>query len=83
MQNRRYPTASLTESRADIDTDTQQAQLTVTYEPGPAYYFGPLVIEGAQRYNPSGLIRLARLPVGDEYRQTTLLDTQQRLANSG
>lgn len=83
LQNRRYPTASLTESRADIDTDTQQAQLTVTYEPGPAYYFGPLVIEGAQRYNPSGLIRLARLPVGDEYRQTTLLDTQQRLANSG
>jgi len=83
LQNRRYPTASLVESRADIDTDTQQAQLKVSYEPGPAYYFGPLVIEGAQRYNPAGLIRLARLPVGDEYRQTSLLDAQQRLANSG
>lgn len=83
LQNRRYPTASLTESRADIDADTQEAQLKVAYEPGPAYYFGPLVIEGAERYNPSGLIRLARLPVGDEYRQTTLLDAQQRLANSG
>lgn len=83
LQNRRYPTASLTDSRADIDADTHEAQLKVEYEPGPAYYFGPLVIEGAERYNPSGLIRLARLPVGDEYRQTTLLDAQQRLANSG
>lgn len=83
LQERRYPTASLAESRADIDTDTQEAQVKALYEPGPAYYFGPLVIEGAERYNPSGLIRLARLPVGDEYRQTTLLDAQQRLANSG
>lgn len=83
LQNRRYPTAELKTSRADIDTDTNEAQLKVSYEPGPAYYFGPLVIEGAERYNPSGLIRLARLPVGEEYRQTTLLDAQQRLANSG
>ena len=83
LQERRYPTASLTDSRADIDTDTHRADLKAVYEPGPAYYFGPLVIEGAERYNPAGLIRLARLPVGEEYRQTTLLDAQQRLANSG
>jgi translocation and assembly module TamA len=83
LQERRYPTASLVDSRADIDTDTQEAQVKAVYEPGPAYYFGPLVIEGAERYNPSGLIRLARLPVEEEYRQTTLLDAQQRLANSG
>ena len=83
LQDRRYPTASLVDSRADIDADTQEAQLKALYEPGPAYYFGPLVIEGAERYNPSGLIRLARLPVGEEYRQSTLLDAQQRLANSG
>ena len=83
LQNRRYPTAELKESRADIDADTSEAKLKVQYEAGPAYYFGPLVIEGAERYNPSGLIRLARLPVGEEYRQSTLLDAQQRLANSG
>ena len=83
LQERRYPTAQLSESRADIDADAQTAQLRVRYEPGTAYYFGPLVIEGAQRYNPSGLIRLARLPVGEEYRQSTMLDAQQRLANSG
>ncbi|WP_455556857.1 autotransporter assembly complex protein TamA [Comamonas sp.] len=83
LQNRRYPTAELRESRADVDADTSEARLRVRYEAGPAYYFGPLVIEGAERYNPAGLIRLARLPVGDEYRQTALLDAQQRLANSG
>ena len=83
LQNRRYPTASLVSSSADIDTDTNQAQLKVDYEPGAAYYFGPLVIEGAERYNPAGLIRLARLPVDQEYRQSSLLDAQQRLASSG
>lgn len=83
LQNRRYPTAELKESRADIDADTSEARLKVAYEAGPAYYFGPLVIEGAERYNPAGLIRLARLPVGNEYRQSDLLDAQQRLANSG
>ena len=83
LQELRYPTASLVSSSADIDTDTNQAQLKVDYEAGPAYYFGPLVIEGVERYNPAGLIRLARLPVGQEYRQTSLLDAQQRLASSG
>ena len=83
LQNRRYPTASLVNSSADIDTDTNEAKLSVDYEPGPAYYFGPLVIEGAERYNPAGLIRLARLPVDKEYLQSSLLDAQQRLASSG
>jgi translocation and assembly module TamA len=27
--------------------------------------------------------RIARLPVGEEYKQTSLLDAQQRLSNSG
>ncbi|MDH0202290.1 autotransporter assembly complex protein TamA [Comamonas aquatica] len=83
LQNRRYPTANLVDSRADIDADLNEAELRLDYAPGPAYSFGPLVIQGAERYNPAGLIRLARLPVGEEYRQTTLLEAQQRLANSG
>ena len=83
LQARRYPTAQLADSRADIDADLNQAQTSVTYNPGPAYLFGPLVIEGAERYNPSGPIRTARLPVGEEYRLDTLLDAQQRLASTG
>lgn len=83
LQNRRYPTAQLLSSSANIDTDTNEAKLKVNYEPGSAYYFGPLVIEGVERYNPAGLIRLARLPVGQVYSQSSLLDAQQRLASSG
>lgn len=83
LQNRRYPTAQLLSSSANIDTDTNEAELKVNYEPGSAYYFGPLVIEGVERYNPAGLIRLARLPVGQVYSQSSLLDAQQRLASSG
>ena len=83
LQDRRYPTANMASSSADIDTDTNQASLKVDYAPGPSYYFGPLVIQGFERYNPAGFIRLARLPVGKVYDQTSLLDAQQRLANSG
>lgn len=83
LQERRYPMAKIADSRADIDADTQQADLKVHYEAGTAYYFGPLQIQGAARYDPDGARRIARLPVGEEYRLTSLLDAQQRLANSG
>ncbi len=83
LQARRYPTAKLLSSRADVDADTHQAALQAHYDTGPLYRFGPLVIEGAERYNPAGVIRQARLPVGEDYRQSTLLDVQQRMAATG
>ena len=102
LQAQRFPTASIAHSKADIDADTQQADLSIDYAPGPAYYFGPLQLSyslrpseeaAAQadedaasptpRYDPDGMRRIARLPVGEEYKQTALLDAQQRLANSG
>lgn len=36
LQKRRYPTASLANSRADIDADTYQAALSATFDSGPA-----------------------------------------------
>ena len=83
LQAQRYPTASIANSLADIDADSQQAQLSVDYAPGPAYFFGPLRIEGAERYDTRGTSRIARLPEGKEYSQRELLDAQQRLASSG
>lgn len=99
LQAQRFPTASIAASRADIDADTQQADLSISYAPGAAYYFGPLELQYAlrrseqdgkaddqitlPRYDPDGMRRIARLPVGAEYKQTSLLDAQQRLANSG
>ena len=83
LQARRHPTARIGTSRAEIDADKHEAQLSVTYEPGPAYRFGPLRVEGSQRYDPDGARRLARLPTGAVYDEAEMLDAQLRLASSG
>ncbi len=83
LQRRRYPTAKIEASQADIDADVNQAKLSVHYDSGPLYKFGPLEIKGAKRYDTQGLIRVARLPVGDDYSEAAMLDAQARLAESG
>jgi len=83
LQKRRYPTASLANSRADIDADTHQAALSATFDSGPAYRFGPLHLKGMKRYDAEGIKNIARLPTGAVYDETELLDAQQRLASSG
>ena len=83
LQARRHPTARIANSRAEIDADRHEAQLGVSYDPGPAYRFGPLSVQGSQRYDPDGARRLARLPTGAVYDEAELLDAQLRLASSG
>lgn len=80
---RRYPTGSIVSSRAEIDADHGEAKLSATYESGPAYRFGPLVVQGNQRYDADSIRRIARVPFGSDYDQQQLLDAQQRLASSG
>ncbi|KWT73103.1 Outer membrane protein [Comamonas testosteroni] len=83
LQKRRYPLARIDTSLADVDADTNKAQVSVSYDPGPAYTFGPLQIDGAQRYDPVRTARIARLPEGQEYDLQSMLDAQQRLVSSG
>lgn len=83
LQKRRYPLARIDTSLADVDADTNKASINVTYDPGPAYTFGSLQIEGAERYDPIKTARIGRLPEGREYDQQSLLDAQQRLVSSG
>ncbi|MBN8752566.1 MULTISPECIES: autotransporter assembly complex protein TamA [Variovorax] len=80
---KRFPTGNIEISRAEVDADRHEARLSVTYQSGPAYKFGPLVLRGIQRYDPDGARRIARLPSGQDYDQQKLLDAQQRLASSG
>ncbi|MDM0114982.1 BamA/TamA family outer membrane protein [Variovorax sp. J22R133] len=80
---KRFPTASVTGSKADIDADANIAKLSVGYESGPAYRFGPLVVRGNERYDADATRRIARVPTGTDYDQQKLLDAQQRLASSG
>ena len=83
LRARRYPTARIANSRAEVDADKHQAALSVDYDTGPAFRFGPLRIEGSERYDPEGARRLARLPTGAVYSEARMLDAQQRLASSG
>lgn len=86
LRQRRYPTARIASSRAEIDADQHRAALTVDYDTGPAYRFGPLqvhVSEGSARYDSDGARRLARLPTGAVYSEAQMLQAQQRLASSG
>jgi translocation and assembly module TamA len=80
---KRFPTGTIEISRAEVDADRSEARLSATYQSGPAYKFGPLVLRGIQRYDPDGARRIARLPSGQDYDQQKLLDAQQRLASSG
>ncbi len=80
---KRFPTGNIEISRAEVDADRSEARLSATYQSGPAYKFGPLVLRGIQRYDPEGARRIARLPSGQDYDQQKLLDAQQRLASSG
>ena len=83
LRARRYPTARIANSRAEVDADTHEAALSVDYDTGPAFRFGPLRIEGNERYDPDGARNLARLPTGAVYSEARMLDAQQRLASSG
>ncbi len=80
---KRYPTGTILTSLADVDADRQEAKLSVDYQSGPAYRFGPLQVRGSERYDADGARRLARVPTGSDYDQQKLLDAQQRLASSG
>jgi len=80
---KRYPTAKLAKSQADIDADNAKARLQASYDSGPAYRFGALKINGADRYDSDAARRIARLPTGEDYDEQKLLDAQLRLASSG
>ncbi len=80
---KRFPTGSIGMSRAEIDADRSEAKLSLDYQSGPAYRFGPLDVRGSERYDADGARRIARVPTGSDYDQQKLLDAQQRLASSG
>lgn len=83
LQAERFATAKLSHSQASIDPDSSSARLHVLYDSGPVFRYGASQIQGAQRYDKFIARRLARLPLGAEYRQDDLLRAQQRLLDSG
>ena len=83
LTGQRYPTGSITDSRADIDSDNDSARLSLTLDSGPLFRLGAVKVEGTERYNVALVERLARIAPGSEYDQSRLLEAQQRLLDSG
>jgi translocation and assembly module TamA len=80
---RRYPTARVLDSQADVQADAARADLTLQLDSGPAYTIGSLEISGSKRYSDALARRFARLQAGDDYELSKLVEAQQRLTDSG
>ncbi len=79
----RYPAAQLAASEARIDPATHTADLTLTVDSGPAFFYGAPAVKGAERYPVSVAQNLSTARAGKPYRQQDLLDTQAALETSG
>lgn len=78
-----YPAAQLAASEARIDPAAQAADLTLTIDSGPAFFYGEPVISGVQRYPVSIIRNLNPAKPGKPFRQQDLLDYQLALETSG
>jgi translocation and assembly module TamA len=79
----RYPWGRIVHSLALVDEPNNQVRLWLTLDSGPSVRLGALQISGADKYGAPQVERLARLPIGQVYRQNDLLEAQQRLVSSG
>lgn len=78
-----HPAARLVDSRADIDPQAQGAHLLADYDAGPRYRFGPLQIEGLERYKPELVARYNHaVSPGDPYRAEHLATLQRVLQST-
>ena len=78
-----YPLARMVDSQAQVDADARTVRLTLTLDSGPLVVLGQVHISGSERYGEEQAIRLARIKTGQAYRQSDLLEAQQRLVASG
>lgn len=78
-----YLAARLVASEARIDPATQSADLSVTVDSGPAFFYGEPAISGNQRYPVSIARNLNPVRPGQPVSQQGLLDYQAALESSG
>ncbi|MCA1924974.1 MAG: autotransporter assembly complex protein TamA [Thiobacillus sp.] len=78
-----YLAARITASEARIDPSAQTADLAVSVDSGPAFFYGEPVISGNQRYPVSVARNLNPARPGQPVNQQDLLDYQMALESSG
>lgn len=79
----RFPNATITESKAEVNLETHTVALMVAVDSGAAIQFGTLNIVGLERYKPRIVENLNPIKSGAVYSQTDLLTFQTRLQESG
>ncbi len=79
LGQKRYHASKMTFSRAVVDADSDTASLAATYESGPPFTLGPLVISGTRRY-PEQIIRNVNpLSVGEPFDADRLQELQRQI----
>lgn len=78
-----YPLGRIAHSEARVDAEQHRVTLHLTLDSGPEVRLGEVRIEGSERYSQAQALRLANLRPGRPYRQSDLLEAQQRLVLSG
>ena len=78
-----YPLGRWAHTEASVDPVHNTVTLRLSLDSGPEVFLGPPVVQGQERYSLEQVLRLAHLPLGRSYRQTDLLEAQQRLVLSG
>lgn len=78
-----YQTARIAASEARVDPSTHAADLKLTLDSGPEFFYGAPVISGSQRYPESIARNLSPVKPGQPYRQQDMLDYQRALEVSG
>lgn len=79
----RYPNASISNSKAEVNLETQTVALSVEVNSGNAIRFGNTSIIGLERYKPRVVENLNPIESGDIYNQSDLVTFQTRLQESG
>lgn len=79
LGQKRYHASKMTFSRAVVDADSDTASLAATFESGPPFTLGPLVISGTRRY-PEQIIRNVNpLSVGEPFDADRLQELQRQI----
>jgi translocation and assembly module TamA len=82
LQARRYLGAKISQSKARVNPRTHIADLSVTFDSGPTFTFGPLDISGVRRYPEYIIDHVDPIHVGEIYDIARVNELQRQLQNT-
>lgn len=83
LRARGYPQATLRSSRAEVDSASATAGLSIRATSGPLYRLGDVRVEGLSRYRAPAVLNLVDFGRGAPYTEKRLLDLQERIGKIG